>query len=76
VVVVQNQERTPRTGESVSFRTLKEIYSKLPENSLVRRLVLSEPDILPRDIAKEKAFLYLEMLEKERGKVFSTLMRR
>lgn len=50
----------------VSFLDLKAIFSKLPKNSMVRRLVLAEPDSMPREVAKEKAFLYLEMLEKER----------
>lgn len=53
--------------ETVSFVKMKEIFSKLPEKSLVRRLVLAEPDYLPRELAKEKAFLYFEMLEKEQG---------
>ena len=77
-MVVAHQEggRAPTGGELVSFRGMKEIYSKLPENSLVRRLVLSEPDTMPRAVAKEKAFLYLEMLEKEKGKSFSPLLRR
>ena len=76
-MVVAQQETQPSVGKDiVSFVGLKQIYSKLPENSLVRRLVLSEPDSLPRDVAKEKAFLYLEMLEKENGKSFSPLLRR
>ena len=76
MVVTRHEGRASKEGEPVSFKGLKEIYSKLPENSLVRRLVLSEPDTLPRDVAKEKAFLYLEMLEREQGKPFSPLLRR
>lgn len=73
--VSQNQKALPQ-GELVSFRNMKTICSKLPENSLVRSLILSEPDTMPRDIAKEKALLDLEMLEKEQEKTFSPLLRR
>jgi hypothetical protein len=76
VVVTQRIGQTSTVVELVSFKRMKEIYSKLPENSLVKRLVLSEPDTLPRNVAKEKAFLYLEMLEKEKGGSFSPLLRR
>jgi hypothetical protein len=63
------------TKEPVSLLNMKAIFSKLPESSLVRRLVLSAPDTLPREVAKEKAFRYLEMLEKEQ-KTFTPLLRR
>lgn len=76
MVVTRHEGRASKEEEPVSFKGLKEIYSNLPENSLVRRLVLSEPDTMPREIAKEKAFLYLEMLEKEKGNSFSPLLRR
>lgn len=60
---MQEQRNAPLDSEIVSFLSLKEIFSKLPKDSMVRRLVLAEPDYLPREVAKEKAFLYLEMLE-------------
>jgi hypothetical protein len=69
------QKQVPQKGDPVSFVNMKTIFSKLPESSLVRRLVLSEPDTLPRETATEKAFLYLEMLEKEQ-KPFTPLLRR
>jgi hypothetical protein len=64
--MVVTQKQASQDAPLVSFLDLKAIFSRLPENSMVRRLVLAEPDFLPRDTAKEKAFLYLEMLEKER----------
>jgi hypothetical protein len=70
------QKQAFQKGEPVSFLGMKAIVSKLPEGSLVRRLILSEPDTMPREVAKEKAFLYLEMLEKEQGKPFSPLLRK
>ncbi len=76
MVAAQQEGRATTGRELASFVGMKEIYSKLPENSLVRRLVLSEPDTLPRDVAKEKAFLYLEMLEKEKRTPYSGLLRR
>lgn len=75
-MVETTQQRAFQKGEPVSFLGMKHIVSKLPENSMVRRLVLSEPDVLPREVAKEKAFLYLEMLQREQGKSFSPLLRR
>ncbi|MDG6934281.1 MAG: hypothetical protein JRN68_06245 [Nitrososphaerota archaeon] len=75
MVVAQQEGRASAGRELVSFARMNEIYSELPENSLVRRLVLSEPDTLPRDVAKKRAFLYLEMLEKEKGTIYSTLRR-
>lgn len=74
--VTEKHQQALQKGEPVSFLGMKTIFSKLPESSLVRRLVLSEPESMPREIAKEKAFLYLEMLEKEQGKTFSPLLRR
>jgi hypothetical protein len=65
-MVTAVQQQVPQEKELISFLSLKAIFSRLPETSLVRRMVLAEPDYLPREIAKEKAFLYLEMLEKER----------
>jgi hypothetical protein len=76
VSVTEKHQQALQKGEPVSFLGMKTIFSKLPESSLVRRLVLSEPESMPREIAKEKAFLYLEMLEKEQGKTFSPLLRR
>jgi hypothetical protein len=64
-MVTAAQKQVPQEKELVSFVDLKAIFSRLPETSLVRRLVLAEPDYLPRALAEEKAFLYLEMLEKE-----------
>jgi hypothetical protein len=63
--------------EGVSFLGLKEIFRKLPDDSLVRRMVLAEPDRMARSEALRKTIDYLELYERlEKGRAFSPLLRR
>lgn len=49
-----------------SMEWLKKLANdRLSNNSTVKRLILSEPDALPFDVALKKTMIYLEMLEKE-----------
>jgi len=64
-----------KSVEGVSFVSFKEVFRKLPSESLVRRMVLAEPDRMSREEALRKAVDYLELYEKiEKGKeVFPSL---
>ena len=49
-----------------SFKPLKEFArEKLPQSSLLRQLILLEPDTLPRNQLAQKAVLYRKMLVEE-----------
>ena len=51
----------------VSFADVKEVVrKKLHETNMVRQLILSEPDFLPRDSGLSKLLIYSKMLRKER----------
>jgi hypothetical protein len=54
-------------NDLVSLKEMKKDAARiLPPRSIVRRLILSESDYLPREQAISKCYLYLEMLQKER----------
>ena len=73
---MNEKQNVKSNGDVVSYQKMKQIFSKLPESSMVRRLVLSEPDSLPKRVAIEKTLLYMELLEMEKEKTFSPLLRK
>lgn len=57
------------TEETVSMTELKELArSLLAPNSILRSVILSEPDFLPRTQALAKVQVYVMLLYKERSR--------
>lgn len=56
----------PKQDEIVSLKTIKELAAKhLGPRSSVRRLILSQPDSLPKQIAISKIVDFSILLEQE-----------
>jgi hypothetical protein len=54
--------------ENVSLMPLKELATdKLSSDSFLRKLILSQPDEMPRWIAIGKCLAFSELMEMERG---------
>lgn len=54
----------------VDFKVAKKQAQEiLPKSSVVRKLILAEPDYMPKSQAAEKILLYVEMREKEKRSV-------
>ena len=61
-------QRSTRKNAVVSLAELKRIAKRLmPADSMLRKLILSEPDIIPREKAIVKIEMYSRMLCEELG---------
>jgi hypothetical protein len=52
-------------GELADFGKMKRIFERLPRDSLVRKLAMVEPDTMPKEEARKKSLVLLEMLQAE-----------
>jgi hypothetical protein len=75
--VIAPKQEVSWNNELVPFLKIKEQFAKLHRDSLLRRMVLAEPDYMPRQEAIRKSLDYLELYEKlEKEKALSPLVRR
>jgi len=58
-----------KADDAISLAQLKEHARKiLPKSSFLRKLILAEPDHLPRDVAIGKIEIFLRLLYQEMGR--------
>jgi|GEM_PF-2846513 len=62
----KNMQVSEQREELVSFVELKQLARRhLPSNSFLRNILLSEPDLLPKQVALGKVEIYIPLLYEE-----------